>query len=92
MYTWRETGNKKQINDKVAVIQISDWHGNIPSNLQNQIIKSKRKDRITQWLIWDKNAKDMTIFLNNFDRSNVAVKEVSLKELFFYLTTAELAP
>ncbi|MHC4068794.1 MAG: ABC transporter ATP-binding protein [Planctomycetota bacterium] len=84
------SGNMEQIKRNVRIIQISGWHADAPREIGNQIIKLKRKEQITQFLVWDKNSREVIRFLAAFTKGEVEVKEISLKELFVYLTTGEL--
>lgn len=83
------TARMDQINDRIAVLQLADYSNQIPDRLRPSIIKTKTRTNITQWLVWNMFDKDLKDFLDGID-THFSLKDVSLEDLFIFLTTDEM--
>jgi len=79
-----------QINNRIAILEIRRPELNVPPALNDIIIKTRTKEPITQFLIQDKHDSRLHEFLNHQKDNEFTLKEISLKELFLFLTKDQL--
>jgi ABC-type multidrug transport system ATPase subunit len=79
-----------QIRDGFGLVEIVDGELEMPEYLKEHVIKTGSAGQVSQWLVRDRSSEGIERFLAGPFGKNASVRDLSLRELFVYLTTEEL--
>jgi len=75
------------IRDHLALLQFTIPLAELQGDFRSQIISARARDGVTQWLIADRDNRDMQALAERIGSHNVQWKALTVKTLFLFLTS-----
>jgi ABC-2 type transport system ATP-binding protein len=78
------------IRERLGLLQFAVSLNEVPDELQAQIVCSRSRDGLTQWVVSDRDSSALRYFLDRMAQQNVQWKPLTVKKLFLFLTSTGL--
>jgi ABC-type multidrug transport system ATPase subunit len=78
------------IRERLGLVQFAISLPELPLPVKSQIVCSRSRDGVTQWLVADRDHSALQNFVDGMDRENVQWKPLTVKKLFLFLTSTGL--